>query len=413
MPVPVLMPQMGESIAEGTVVRWLKKVGETVDRDEPLFEISTDKVDAEIPAPASGVLSSVKVQEGEMAAVNSVVATISGTDEPTTSTDHALPAQVETTQTSTASNQAVTRSVTDKTGSTNSLTTEAVRELKSSPLVRRLAHEHDIDIKKIVGTGANGRVTKRDILQVIEKQSTTAQRIAPASIVAPGDRVEPLSNMRKKIAEHMILSRRTSAHVHSVFHVDFSNLKEIRQKKKAEYDQAGAKLTYMAFIAKAVIDAIQRHPILNASLNGDSIIYRKNINLGIAVSLEKGLIVPVIKNAQAKDILGLSKAIVDVASRARSKQLKPEEVQDGTFTITNPGQLGAQFGFPIINQPQVAILGIGTIEKRAVAVNNKVQIRTMAYLTLGFDHRLIDGVVADEFMADLKTQLENFSSEDV
>ena len=413
MPVPVLMPQMGESIAEGTVVRWLKKVGETVDRDEPLFEISTDKVDAEIPAPASGVLSSVKVQEGEMAAVNSVVATISGTDEPTASTDHALPAQVETTQTSTASNQAVTRSVTDKTGSTNSLTTEAVREFKSSPLVRRLAHEHDIDIKKIVGTGANGRVTKRDILQVIEKKSTTAQKVAPASIVAPGDRVEPLSNMRKKIAEHMILSRRTSAHVHSVFHVDFSNLKEIRQKKKAEYDQAGAKLTYMAFIAKAVIDAIQRHPILNASLNGDSIIYRKNINLGIAVSLEKGLIVPVIKNAQAKDILGLSKAIVDVASRARSKQLKPEEVQDGTFTITNPGQLGAQFGFPIINQPQVAILGIGTIEKRAVAVNNKVQIRTMAYLTLGFDHRLIDGVVADEFMADLKTQLENFSSEDV
>jgi 2-oxoglutarate dehydrogenase E2 component (dihydrolipoamide succinyltransferase) len=413
MPVPVLMPQMGESIAEGTVVRWLKKVGETVDRDEPLFEISTDKVDAEIPAPASGVLSSVKVQEGEMAAVNSVVATISGTDEPTTSTDHALAAQVETTQTSTASNQAVTRSVTDKTGSTNSLTTKAVRELKSSPLVRRLAHEHDIDIKKIVGTGANGRVTKRDILQVIEKKSTTAQRVAPASIVAPGDRVEPLSNMRKKIAEHMILSRRTSAHVHSVFHVDFSNLKEIRQKKKAEYDQAGAKLTYMAFIAKAVIDAVQRHPILNASLDGDSIIYRKNINLGIAVSLEKGLIVPVIKNAQVKDILGLSKAIVDVASRARSKQLKPEEVQDGTFTITNPGQLGAQFGFPIINQPQVAILGIGTIEKRAVAVNNKVQIRTMAYLTLGFDHRLIDGVVADEFMADLKTQLENFSSEDV
>lgn len=413
MPVPVLMPQMGESIAEGTVVRWLKKVGDTVDRDEPLFEISTDKVDAEIPAPASGVLSSVKVQEGEMAAVNSVVATISGPDEPTTSTDHALPEQIETTQTGTVSNQAVTRSVTDKTGSTNSLTTEEARQLKSSPLVRRLAHEHDIDITKIVGTGANGRVTKRDILQVIEKQSTTTQRTAPAFIVGPGDRVEPLSNMRKKIAEHMILSRRTSAHVHSVFHVDFSNLKEIRQKKKAKYDRAGAKLTYMAFIAKAVIDAIQRHPILNASLDGDSIIYRKDINLGIAVSLENGLIVPVIKNAQAKDVFGLSKAIVDVASRARSKQLKPEEVQDGTFTITNPGQLGAQFSFPIINQPQVAILGIGTIEKRAVAVNNKVQIRTMAYLTLGFDHRLIDGVVADEFMADLKTQLENFSPEDV
>ena len=275
------------------------------------------------------------------------------------------------------------------------------RRQKSSPLVRRIARENKVDVAQITGSGLGGRVTKRDILEYLGSGIGSRGNGDPQSPRESSARVEiqPLSAMRKKIAEHMVLSQRTSAHVHSVFHVNFSDVERIRQAKKEQYERLGAKLSYMAFIARAVIAALRRHPVVNASLDGDSIVYKKDVNLGIAVALESGLLVPVIKNADEKDLLGLSRAVADVAERARAKQLKPEEVQGGTFTITNPGQFGAQFGMPIISQPQVAILGVGTIEKRPVVVDAGIAIQTMAYLTLGYDHRLIDGAVADQFMS--------------
>ncbi len=448
------MPQMGESIAEGTIVRWIKKVGDSVDRDEPLFEISTDKVDAEIPAPAAGVLTEIKVQAGETVAVNEVVATIGeasevarpappgAPSEPGKATassqpqaNGAGPAQKKVPPTPKPNGREAAHPVTQ---SAAALTQDEARRQRSSPLVRRIAKEHNVDVSLIHGSGLGGRVTKHDILEYIEMpkaqgpmpkaqspepraQSQEPKAPAPeprAQTPEPkappayrdGDRVEiePLSVMRKKIAEHMVMSRRTSAHVHSVFHVNFSTVARIREQNKAEYEQLGTKLTYMAFIAKAVIAALRRFPVVNASLDGDNIVYKKDINLGIAVALEAGLIVPVIKHADEKNLLGLSRSIADVAERARSKQLKPDEVQGGTFTITNPGQFGSQFGMPIINQPQVAILGVGTIEKRPVVVDDAIAIRTMAYLTLGYDHRLVDGATGDQFMAEVKLQIENF-----
>jgi pyruvate dehydrogenase E2 component (dihydrolipoamide acetyltransferase) len=469
MSTPVVMPQMGESIAEGTIVRWIKKVGDPVDRDEPLFEISTDKVDAEIPSPAAGVLTEIKVTEGETVAVNSVVATIGDGKEAAPAGDTPATAPRQGTELAAASTQrqpdgedpvasrkpvvaaapagngatarpAAASAAHEGKPSGEAVSKDDLRRQKSSPLVRRIAREHNVDITELHGSGIGGRVTKHDILEFLEhppsQPAAASARPAPPSpqhVAASaartaaaesqsakpspvaGDRVDvqPLSVMRKKIAEHMILSRRTSAHVHSVFHVDFSLVGRIRQQKKAEYERLGAKLTYMAFIAKAAIDALRRHPIVNASMDDQNVVYKKDINVGIAVALETGLIVPVIRNADEKNMLGLSRAISDVADRARSKQLKPEEVQGGTFTITNPGQSGAQFGMPIINQPQVAILGVGTIEKRPVVIDDAIAIRTMAYLTLGFDHRLIDGAVADEFMADIKYQLEHFDSNQV
>ncbi|HKH73322.1 MAG TPA: dihydrolipoamide acetyltransferase family protein [Vicinamibacterales bacterium] len=457
MATQVVMPQMGESIAEGTIVRWIKKVGDSVDRDEPLFEISTDKVDAEIPAPAAGVLTEIKVQAGETVAVNEVVATIgeafeiaqlpgvSKASEAANATaaaqpqaDGAGPAQKKV-PTTPKPNGPEAAAYTPSPSA--SLSHDEVRRQKSSPLVRRIAKEHKVDVSQIHGSGLGGRVTKHDILEFIEspKPESRAQRPEPRAqspqpdaksqepqaqgpepraqspeprvpAYREGDRVEiePLSVMRKKIAEHMVMSRRTSAHVHSVFHVNFSTVARIREQKKAEYEQSGTKLTYMAFIAKAVIAALRRFPIVNASLDGDNIVYKKDINLGIAVSLDAGLIVPVIKHADEKNLLGLSRSIADLAERARAKQLKPDEVHGGTFTITNPGQFGSQFGMPIINQPQLAILGVGTIEKRAVVVDDAIAIRTMAYLTLGYDHRLIDGATGDQFMAEVKQQIENF-----
>jgi pyruvate dehydrogenase E2 component (dihydrolipoamide acetyltransferase) len=455
MATEVVMPQMGESIAEGTIVRWIKKVGDNVDRDEPLFEISTDKVDAEIPSPAAGVLTEIKVKEGETVAVNSVVATIGKAGEaPSPSAAQGKPsrgaasprdgaAKASASTQSQGDGSAAEKSIAEEAGSRaeppakaglprprsnggegqRALTKDDLRRQKSSPLVRRIARDHNVDIGQISGSGIGGRVTKHDILGYLDTKPPSLAPAAPASArqgpsPAPEpsysgiDRVDiqPLSVMRRKIAEHMVMSRRTSAHVHSVFHVNMSVVEKIRSAKKAEYERTGTKLTYMAFIAKAAIDAIRRHPVINASLDGDNIIYKQDINLGVAVALENGLIVPVIRNADEKNILGLSRAIADVANRARSKQLKPEEVQGGTFTITNPGQFGAQFGMPIINQPQVAILGVGTIEKRPVVIDDAIAIRTMAYMTLGYDHRLIDGAVADEFMADVKHQLERFDA---
>jgi 2-oxoglutarate dehydrogenase E2 component (dihydrolipoamide succinyltransferase) len=301
------------------------------------------------------------------------------------------------------------------------------RAQRSSPLVRRIAKEHGVDIGHISGSGAGGRVTKHDILEFIESASAagaasafaapaaTARPAAPVRAPVPvarmaGDRIEPMSVMRKKIAEHMVFSKHTSPHVYSVFEVNYSRVDQIRRTKKDEYERQGAKLTFTSFIARAVTDCLRRHPVLNASIDGDNVVYRGSVNLGIAVSLEHGLIVPVVKGADEKNLLGLSRAIQDVADRARAKKLNPDEVQGGTFTITNPGNLGAQFGLPVINQPQVAILCVGTIEKRPVVIDDMIGIRMMGYLTLGFDHRLVDGVVADEFLADLKKSIEQFDA---
>jgi len=435
MATDVVMPQMGESIAEGTIVRWIKKVGEKVERDEPLFEISTDKVDAEIPSPAAGVVSEIRVKEGETVAINSVVAVIGGAmaaSEPAKSEPVAKDAKPQappkpTAQADGSASAAVSpdaASAGSAASPTESASPEDALRQRSSPLVRKIAQEHHVDISKIQGSGIAGRVTKEDILASVkgqegrdgqEKAAASAGQAprppaAPAIAFKPGasDHVEKMSVMRKKIAEHMILSRRTSAHVHSVFEVNFGRIDKIRQAKKAEYERAGVKLTYLSFIIKAAVDALREVPIVNSSIDGENIVYHRDVNVGIAVALDWGLIVPVVKNAGEKNLLGLSRAVVDLATRARGKQLKPDEVTGGTFTITNPGVFGALFGMPIINQPQVAILGVGNVEKRPVVVDDAIAIRPMAYLTLGYDHRIIDGAVADQYMSHVKRALENW-----
>ena len=380
----VVMPQMGESIAEGTIVRWIKKVGEKVGRDEPLFEISTDKVDAEIPSPAAGVLSEIKANEGDTVPVDSVVAAIRSATEvaaPPAATEKAAASKPADAPNTAVSSKPAESSARDRT----------------SPLVRQIAREHNVDLAQVHGTGIGGRVTKDDVLAFVERGAA-----APVTVEkhhAPGDRVEKMSVMRKKIAEHMIASRRTSAHVHTVFEVDFSRIAKIRE---------GRKTSYLSFIIKATADALKAFPVLNASVDGDSIVYHEDVNIGVAVALETGLIVPVVKHADAQDLAGIARTVADLAARARAKQLKPEDVAGGTFTITNPGASGALLGTPIINQPQVAILGIGSIEKRPVVVGDAVVARMTAVLTLGFDHRIIDGAVADQFMAQIKKALENW-----
>jgi 2-oxoglutarate dehydrogenase E2 component (dihydrolipoamide succinyltransferase) len=422
MPTSVVMPQMGESIAEGTIVRWNKNVGDTVDRDEPLFEIATDKVDAEIPSPVAGVLLKITAREGETVPVDSVVALIGAPGETIDDAPVAVPEPTVQTGPDGSAAQPVRDAdpyypPRDPAEAPAEATFVASgRRLRSSPLVRRIAKDQGVDVSVVPGSGSAGRVTKRDILAFIDRRASgagarqpfgaPAQRVPPYQ---PGEPVEvkPLSVVRRKIAEHMVLSRRTSAHVHTVFHVDFSAVEAARAARRAEFERAGMKLTPMAFIAQACAKALRAHPLLNAALDGDTIVYKKDINLGVAVAIEGGLIVPVVRYADTLDLAGLSAAIADVAARARAKQLKPEEVHGGTFTITNPGQLGAQFGMPIINQPQVAILGVGAIERRAVVVDDAVVARPMAYLTLGFDHRLIDGFAADQFMAEIKRTLES------
>jgi 2-oxoglutarate dehydrogenase E2 component (dihydrolipoamide succinyltransferase) len=443
----VVMPQMGESIAEGTIVRWIKKVGDKVERDEPLFEISTDKVDAEIPSPIAGVLTEIRHKEGETVPVNSVVAIIGAGGAKAETPPAAAAPKVEAPAAPPARQQgdgssaplsaapapasAPAPKAAPPTAAPES--PEAALRQRSSPLVRRIAQEHNIDISGIQGTGMAGRVTKDDILAFIARGRPSGDAAAadagrpapvsrPAPPAAPAQPAKPaaalagqsmaMSVMRKKIAEHMIASRRTSAHVHSVFEVNFHRVAQIREAKKAEYEHAGAKLTYLSFILKAAVDALRAVPVVNASIDGDNIDYHKAINVGIAVALDWGLIVPVIKGADEKNLLGLSRAVADVANRARSKQLKPDEVNGGTFTITNPGVFGALFGMPIINQPQVAILGVGAIEKRPVVLDDAIGIRPMAYLSLGYDHRIIDGAVADEFLAHIKKTLENWDPSD-
>jgi pyruvate dehydrogenase E2 component (dihydrolipoyllysine-residue acetyltransferase) len=447
MATDVVMPQMGESIAEGTIVRWIKKVGDTIDRDEPLFEISTDKVDAEIPSPAAGVVSEIRVKEGETVPVNSVVAVIgaageetavasappagsgaaagqspvTGAKEPAAPGPAAQPPgprpQADGSSAPASAASAPAESSTryePPVGRHDARSTEEAIRQRSSPLVRKIAKEHNVDISQLHGTGIAGRVTKNDILGFIGQAGQVGQvRLTGGQVARPGQaeqagRTEKMSVMRRKIAEHMILSRRTSAHVHSVFEVNFHRVAQIREAKKAEYERAGAKLTYLTFIVKAVVDALRTMPVVNASIDGENIVYHRDVNVGIAVALDWGLIVPVVKNADERTLLGLSRAIADLANRARAKQLKPEEVAGGTFTITNPGIFGALLGTPIINQPQVAILGVGAVEKRAVVIDDAIAIRPMAYLTLGYDHRLIDGAVADQFMSLIKRALENW-----
>ena len=450
MSTDVVMPQMGESVAEGTIVRWIKKVGDTVDRDEPLFEISTDKVDAEIPSPAAGVLTEIRANEGQTVEVNTVVAVIgeagakpaapaaplkpAAAAEPKPSAPAAAPAPAlpERAAVGPAPAPAAPQPPppAPPPAAAEAHEPEIDRSTRSSPLVRKIAKEHNVDISQIRGTGISGRVTKDDILAFIGgAQPAPARPVAVAAAVtapvpsAPGGpkpatssaagaglagQTVPMSIMRRKIAEHMITSRRTSAHVHSVFEVNFGQVEKIRQANKNEYERAGAKLTYLSFILKAAVDALRAIPIVNASVDGDNIIYHKQVNVGIAVALDWGLIVPVVKNADEKNLLGLSRTVADLANRARSKQLKPDEVSGGTFTITNPGVFGALFGMPIINQPQVAILGVGAIEKRPVVIDDAIAIRHMAYLSLGYDHRIIDGAVADEFMSHLKRSLEGW-----
>ena len=502
----VIMPQMGESIAEGTITKWMKNVGDKVQRDEPLFEISTDKVDAEIPSPAAGVLKEIRVQPGTTVPINTVVGVIAAEGEaaaapapsaapapaaappaaappaappapaaaapppspaatapsapaappqppPAAGSPMTPPPSAPATSWTPAAEaraaqadgtpgpapqpappalpappaQPTTAPATPAPPAERAeMSVDELRQTRSSPVVRKIAAEHNVDIREVPGTGISGRVTKQDILGHLESRPapaaatpawpTSAQApAAPAPPAAPatrpGDRVQivPMSPIRRKTAEHMVLSKRTSAHVSTVFEVDMTRVDQLRHKHRAAYEErSGVKLTYLPFILKATVDALKAFPVLNSSVEGDSIVYRHDINLGLAVALDWGLIVPVIRNADEKNLLGLARAVNDLAERARSKKLKVDEVQGGTFTVTNPGVFGSLFGTPIINQPQVAILGVGTIEKRPVVRDDAIAIRLMAYFALTFDHRIVDGSDADRFMAHLKKSLQEF-----
>ena len=393
MMTDVVMPQMGESIVEGTLTKWLKKPGEHVDRDEPLFEISTDKVDTEIPSPTAGTLSEVLVEEGKTVSINTVVARIeesgNGAAPRPKAADTARPVP--------------SAAPPPPPPAAAPLTVETAAEVGGplSPLVRKMAREHNLDLSRITGTGAGGRITKQDV------EAYLAQ---PAG--QPKIRVEPMSTMRLKIAEHMVLSKRTSAHVTTIHKVDMTKVARMRDRTKAGVQaQYGFSLTYLPFVTRAAVAALRQYPVINASIDGNNIIYHNEINIGIAVALENGLIVPVIRNADEKNVLGLQRAIVDLAGRARSRQLKPEEVQGGTFSITNFGSFGSVTATPIINQPQVAILGVGTVEKTPVVIDDAIAIRSIAYLSLTFDHRLIDGAVGDQFVTKVRQVLEDWSED--
>ena len=482
--IDVIMPQMGESIAEGTLSRWIKKVGDTVQRDEPIFEISTDKVDAEIPAPNAGVLAEILVQEGQTVSVQTVVARIEtdassgaaakpaapesprppvpppnapapskpatpsgappapvapapsappkggyGGNQPSAPPPRGVPAA--------ASSEA--RTVADATGGNGAAETAEERlRRKSTPVVRRIAAEHNVDISAVPGTGLAGRVTKNDMLSYIGgtagqpgsgaapsnaaplPEATIAAPpprgpAAPAPIVDPweGDRVEPWSRIRKLTADHMVMSRRVSPHVNTIFEIDYTRIGQIRARRKQEYAERGVNLTYLAFITKVVADNLRKHPVVNSAVSGESTLFRRDINIGIAVALDWGLIVPVIKRADELSLLGVARAINDLGERARTKKLSPDEVQKGTFTITNPGVFGSAIGTPIINQPQAAILCVGSIEKQPAVITvdgaDMIAVRTKGFLSLAFDHRIVDGADADRFMADVKHGLQDFA----
>jgi len=444
----VVMPQMGESIVEGTLTKWLKKPGERIERDEPLFEISTDKVDTEIPSPAAGTLSEVLVEEGATVSINTIVARIADGNgaaapapakpaerKPAAPPAAAAPAPPPT--------PAIEPEIIEPTPAPQQVeeTAEPVGPL--SPLVRKMARENNIDLSRIKGTGAGGRITKQDMEAHLARRAeqpapaaappAQARPAAPAAaptmpppapapavepmapLPPPGQaktRIEPLSTMRAKIAEHMVMSKRVSPHVTTVHRVDMTNVARMRERNKAVFQaNYGFSLTYLPFITRAAVAALRQYPLLNASLDGNNIIYHNEVNIGIAVALENGLIVPVVRAADEKNVLGLQRSIVDLAARARSRQLKPEEVQGGTFSITNFGSFGSLVGTPIINQPQVAILGVGTVDKTPVVIDDAIAIRSICHLSLSFDHRLVDGALADQFMTKVKQVLENWSEE--
>ena len=462
--IDVIMPQMGESIAEGTLSRWIKQLGDTVKRDEPIFEISTDKVDAEIPSPAAGVLAEILVTEGQTVAVQTVVAKIEteagagsapaaaapkapaperapSPPSPPPTPAAAAPARpappapaapAPAAPTRVAAEAASPRAGDAIAGNGSESAEERLRR-RSTPLVRKMAAEHNLDLSAIPGTGLAGRVTKNDILTYIEgapaapaapapggpaapeptaARPASAAPAAPAVEAWPGDRVEPWSRIRKLTAEHMVMSRRVSPHVNTIFEVDYTRVAQLRAKKKKEYADRGVNLTYLAFIAKAVADALRAHPVVNSAVSGESTVFRRDINLGIAVALDWGLIVPVIKHADELSLVGIARAINDLGERARTKKLSPDDVQRGTFTITNPGVFGSVIGTPIINQPQAAILCVGTIEKQPAVITvdgtDSLAIRTRGMLSLAFDHRIVDGADADRFMADVKRTLQEF-----
>jgi pyruvate dehydrogenase E2 component (dihydrolipoamide acetyltransferase) len=453
MAVDVVMPQMGESIFEGTITKWLKKAGDKIERDEPLFEISTDKVDAEIPSPSAGVLKEIKVNEGQTVPIQTIVAVIDADGSgAASSAPAAAPAKPEAAKaappapaTAKPSSSAPTAVAVPATPPAPAASASGER-VRSSPLVRKIARENNIDVSQVPGTGAGGRVSKQDILGAVESGTGSGSRpvvsAAPSpQSVMPGRpsapppatggasasavlenavprekmyfghyEVQPMSVMRQRIAEHMVLSKHVSPHVYSVDEADVTGIATLRAKMKGKFEEAsGTKLTFMPFFVRAAVEALRAFPTVNSSVDGTNIILHKECNIGIAVALDWGLIVPVIKNAEEKNFLGIARSMNDLAERARSKKLKPEEVAEGTFAITNPGVFGGLFGLPVINQPNVAILGLGTIEKRPVVIEDAIAIRSMVYLTLSYDHRVVDGAVAHQFMAKLKHTLENWT----
>jgi pyruvate dehydrogenase E2 component (dihydrolipoamide acetyltransferase) len=451
MAVDVIMPQMGESIFEGTITKWLKKAGDKIERDEPLFEISTDKVDAEIPSPSAGVLKEIKVGEGQTVPIQTVVAVIeAGADGAVSSAPAAAPAkkpEAAKPEPPPAAKSAAPAPSASVPAAPQPAAASSGEKVRSSPLVRKIAREHNIDVSQVPGTGAGGRVSKSDILGAVQgggapaaAASSTAVSAAPAAPpparpagvppatggasasavlenAVPREKmyfghyeVQPMSVMRQRIAEHMVLSKHVSPHVYSVDEADMTAIATLRAKMKHKFEETtGTKLTFMPFFVRAAVEALRAFPTVNASVDGTNIILHKECNIGIAVALDWGLIVPVIKNAEEKNFLGIARTMNDLAERARAKKLKPEEVAEGTFAITNPGVFGGLFGLPVINQPNVAILGLGTIEKRPVVIDDAIAIRSMVYLTLSYDHRVVDGAVAHQFMAKLKHTLENWT----
>jgi len=470
MPVDVLMPQMGESIFEGTITKWLKKPGDKVERDEPLFEISTDKVDAEIPAPSAGVLKEIKVAEGQTVPIQTVVAVIDAAGAAAATAPAAAPARTEAPQAAAPPTPPPAPSAAPATAAQASQRVAVApasapvaaagapamprrdgQRIHSSPLVRRLAREHNIDLAELRGTGAGGRISKKDILAVIAAGGSRpaaapppAPTFAPPAVApapappavpaavpgAPGTvvhvalenavpreriyfgryEVQPMTVMRQRIAEHMVVSKRVSPHVYSVDEVDMTRIVQLRDRTKNEFEKRfDTKLTFTPFFVRACVEGLRAFPTVNASADGTNVVLHKEINIGIAVALDWGLIVPVIKSADEKNFLGLQRAINDLAERARSKKLKPEEVQEGTFAITNPGVFGGLMGLPVINQPNVAILGLGAIQKRPVVIEDAIAIRSMLYITMSYDHRVVDGAVSHQFLQKVKKALENWS----
>jgi pyruvate dehydrogenase E2 component (dihydrolipoamide acetyltransferase) len=457
MGVEVIMPQMGESIFEGTITRWLKKPGDRVERDEPLFEISTDKVDAEIPAPSAGVLREIKVTEGQTVPIQTVVAVIDAAGASVAAAPAPAPAPAAqkpgAPKVAAAPPSPATPAPAPAAASAPAAPSPAKaggngQKIRSSPLVRKIAKEHNVDLSSMEGSGAGGRISKKDILAAVESggakpAAAPASSSAPFSPAAmpsappapagaagavvhpalenavPRERIyfgnyeaQPMSVMRQRIAEHMVASKRVSPHVYSIDEADMTKIAKIRERSKAAFEaKYGTKLTFMPFFVRACVEALRAFPTVNASADGATVVLHREINVGIAVALDWGLIVPVLKNAEEKNFLGLARGMNDLAERARAKKLKPEEVQEGTFSITNPGVYGGLMGLPVINQPNVAILGIGAIQKRPMVIDDAIAVRSMVYLTLSYDHRVVDGAVAHQFVGKVKGYLEGWTEE--